>query len=79
MSLQIFSKEGFRPMPQNNVYALMALASFGASLLVARLTVRIQKGELPGGALWVLYLRTLLGFLFAAAIVFGYRSFLPAN
>jgi hypothetical protein len=61
------------------MYALMALASFGATLLTARLAVRIQKGELPGGALWLLYLRTLLGFLFAAAIVFGYRSFLPAN
>jgi hypothetical protein len=69
--------EVFRLIPQNNVYALMALASFGASLLTARLTVRILKGEMPGGALWVLYLRMLLGFLFAAAIVFGYKSFLP--
>jgi hypothetical protein len=64
-------------MPQNNLYALMGLASFGAALLIARLVVRIQKGDLPGCALWVAYLRTLLGFLFAAAIVFGYRSFLP--
>ena len=61
-------------MPQSNIYALMALASFGLSLFVARLVVRIQKGELPGGDLWVLYLRMLLGFVFAAAIVFGYRS-----
>lgn len=64
-------------MPQSNVYALMGLASFGAALLIARLVVKVQKGELPGGDLWVLYLRMLLGFLFAAAIVFGYRSFLP--
>ncbi|MDR1378747.1 MAG: flagellar biosynthesis protein FliR [Synergistaceae bacterium] len=63
-------------MPESNVYALMGLASFGMALLVARLTVRIQRGELPGGPLWVFYLRTFLGFLFAAAIVFGYRSFL---
>jgi hypothetical protein len=66
-----------RLIPQNNVYALMALASFGATLLIARLVVRIQKGELPGGSLWVLYLRMLLGFLLAAAIVFAYRALLP--
>ena len=64
-------------MPQSNVYALLALGSFGATLLVARVVVRIQRGELPGGDLWVLYLRTLLGFLFAAAIVFAYRALLP--
>ena len=65
-------------MPQSNIYALMGLASFGAALLIARLTVRIQKGELPGGGVWVFYLRMLLGFLLAAAAVFGYRSFLPS-
>ena len=62
-------------MPQSNVYALLGLLSFGLALLVARLVVRIQRGEFPGGDLWVLYLRMLLGFLFAAAIVYGYRSF----
>jgi hypothetical protein len=65
-------------MPQSNIYALIALASFGATLLVSRVVVRIQRGELPGGDLWVLYLRTLVGFLFAAAIIYGYRAlFLP--
>ena len=62
-------------MPQSNVYALLGLLSFGLALLVARLVVKIQRGEYPGGDLWVLYLRMLLGFLFAAAIVYGYRSF----
>ena len=64
-------------MPQSNIYALLALGSFGAALLIARLVVRIRKGELPGGDLWVLYLRALLGFLLAAAFVFGYKSLLP--
>ncbi|MDR2180462.1 MAG: flagellar biosynthesis protein FliR [Synergistaceae bacterium] len=65
-------------MPQSNVYALIALASFAATLLVSRVVVRIQKGEMPGGDLWVLYLRTLVGFLFAAAIIYGYRAlFIP--
>jgi hypothetical protein len=63
-------------LPQSNIYALMGLGSFIASLLVARLTIRIQKGELPGGPLWIAYLRALLGFLLAAAAVFGYRAFL---
>ena len=62
-------------MPQSNIYALTGLASFAIALLVARLVVRIQKGELPGGTLWVMYLRTLLGFLLAAAIIFGLRAF----
>ena len=64
-------------MPRSNVYTLLGLVSFALSLLVARLVVKIQRGELPGGDLWVLYLRMLLGFLFAAAIVYGYRSFFP--
>ena len=62
-------------MPQSNVYALLGLLSFGLALLVARLVVKVQRGEYPGGDLWVLYLRMLLGFLFAAAIGYGYRSF----
>lgn len=62
-------------MPQGNVYALLGLFSFGLALLVARLVVKVQRGEFPGGDLWVLYLRMMLGFLFAAAIVYGYRSF----
>ena len=61
-------------MPQGNVYALLGLFSFGLALLVARLVVKIQRGEFPGEDLWVLYLSMLLSFLFAAAIVYGYRS-----
>jgi hypothetical protein len=66
-------------MPQNNVFALIALASFAATLLISRVVVRIQKGELPGGDLWVLYLRMLVGFLFAASIIYGYRALFPPN
>lgn len=62
-------------MPIVNVQALIALALFFASLFVARIVVRIQNGSLPGSALWVLYLRMLLGFLFAGAIILGLYSF----
>lgn len=63
-------------MPQNNVEALLGIASFCAAVLVAKLVIKIQKGDLPGGDLWVLYLRILLGFLLAGAVVSVYRSFL---
>ena len=62
-------------MPQSNIYALIALASFGGALLISRLWARINRGELPGGDLWAFYLRMLVGFLLTAAVVFGYRSF----
>ncbi len=62
-------------MPIVNVQALIALVLFLASLFVARIVVRIQNGSLPGSALWLLYLRMLLGFLFAGAIILGLYSF----
>jgi len=64
-------------MPLRNIQAFIALGSMIGALFVARIVVKIQKGEMPGGDIWVLYLRMLLGFLFAAAITFGFRSFLP--
>ncbi|OPZ40237.1 MAG: hypothetical protein BWY99_00930 [Synergistetes bacterium ADurb.BinA166] len=62
-------------MPVVNIQALLALALFILSLLVARIVVRIQSGLLPGGAIWVLYLRFLLGFLFAGSIILAFYSF----
>jgi len=50
-------------MPIVNVQALIALGMFLASLFIARIVVRIRNGSLPGGEMWVLYLRMLLGFL----------------
>ena len=61
-------------MPQSNLNALIALASLVAALLTAKLWVRVSRGELPGGGLWAFYLRMLVGFLLAAAVVFGYRA-----
>ena len=61
-------------MPQGNIYALIALASFGGAVLTAKLWVRITQGNLPGSDLWAFYLRMLLGFLLAGAVVFGYRA-----
>lgn len=62
-------------MPGVNVQALVALACFLASLVIARAVNNINKGKWPGGQAWVLYLRILLGFTFAAAITFAFYSF----
>ena len=64
-------------MSLRNIQAFIALGSLLGALFVARVVVKIYKGEMPGGEFLVLYLRMLLGFLFAAAITFGFYSFLP--
>ena len=63
-------------MQQSNIYALTALASLGAALLVSKLWVRINRGDMPGAGFLGFYLRVLLGFLLAASVIFGYRAFL---
>jgi VIT1/CCC1 family predicted Fe2+/Mn2+ transporter len=62
-------------VPAPNIQALIALALFLISLLIARAVVNINSGRWPGGAPWVLYLRMLLGFLLAAAITFAFYAF----
>ena len=63
-------------MSQSNIYALTALASLGAALLVSKLWVRINREDVPGAGFWGFYLRMLLGFLLAASVFFGYRALL---
>ncbi|MDR1741191.1 MAG: flagellar biosynthesis protein FliR [Synergistaceae bacterium] len=69
----------FASLPERNVQALTALASFAGAIFVSRVVVRIQRlgDEVPSGDFAILCLRILLGFLLTAAVVFGYRSFLP--
>ncbi|HAK40723.1 MAG TPA: flagellar biosynthesis protein FliR [Synergistaceae bacterium] len=62
-------------MSSVNVQALVALFLFILCLVLSRMIVNISSGKWPGGALWVTYLRVLLGFLFAAAITLGMYSF----
>ena len=64
-----------KSIPPVNLQALVALALFGATLLVARMVVNIQSGKWPGGPIFVLYLRVLLGFLFAGSIGLGFYCF----
>ena len=62
-------------MEQNNIYALLSLASLIGAFLVSKLWVRVSRGDLPGSDFWSFYLRMLLGFLLAATVFFGYRTF----
>ena len=62
-------------MPVANVQALLALGLFFLCLLISRMVVNISSGKWPGGTIWVVYLRVLLGFVFAAAITFGLYAF----
>ncbi len=62
-------------MSSVNVQVLVALFLFVLCLVLSRMIVNISSGKWPGGALWVTYLRVLLGFLFAAAITLGMYSF----
>lgn len=66
-------------IPPVNLQAMVALALFGTSLFVARIVVNIQSGKWPGGPMFVLYLRFLLGFLFAGSIGLGFYCFAGIN
>lgn len=65
----------FSDIPNVNKQALVAVALFGLSLLLARMVVNIQSGRWPGSPMFVFYLRVLLGFVFAASIGLGLYSF----
>ncbi|EHL65226.1 hypothetical protein [Cloacibacillus evryensis] len=67
--------ELFKNVPSVNIQAFVALGLFGVSLLLARMVVNIQSGKWPGSATWVLYLRMVLGFTFAASIGLGIYCF----
>ena len=64
-----------KDVPSVNLQAFVALALFGVSLFLARMVVNIRSGKWPGGAVWVTYLRMVLGFTFAASIALGIYSF----
>jgi len=62
-------------MEQNNIYALIALASLIGAILISKLWIRVSRGDLPGSEFGGVYLRMLVGFLLAATVLFGYRAF----
>ncbi|MDR1965883.1 MAG: flagellar biosynthesis protein FliR [Synergistaceae bacterium] len=58
-----------------NLQAIIALFSFVAAIGVSRMVVNVYADKWKAPAMMVLYLRVLLGFLLAGAIVLGYYSF----
>jgi hypothetical protein len=62
-------------IPVVNLQALIALGFFFAALFVARTVANIYRGKWPGASWVVFYLRMLLGFLLAGAVLLGYCSF----
>jgi len=65
----------FGSIPDVNVQALLALALFMISLMIARIINNITSKKWPGSALWVFYLRVLLGFTLAASAIMGFYAF----
>lgn len=65
----------FGSIPDVNVQALLALALFMVSLMIARIINNITSNKWPGGTLWVFYLRVLLGFTLAASAIMGFYAF----
>jgi hypothetical protein len=62
-------------IPIVNVQALIALAFFAAAVATARAVTNIYSGKWPGSP-WVLfYLRAMLGFFLAGALVLAYYAF----
>ncbi len=62
-------------MPMVNIQALIGLGLFIGCLFLARIISNVRKGKWPGGELWILYLRILLGFMLAASITLGFYAF----
>jgi hypothetical protein len=58
-----------------NLQALIALGFFITAIGVSRTVVNIYSNKLKAPGAMTLYLRVLLGFLLAGAIVLGYYAF----
>ena len=63
-------------IPRVNIQAFAAAGLFLLSLFISRIVVNIGAGRFPGGSMFVFYLRMLLGFVFAGAVVLGIYSFM---
>lgn len=62
-------------IPTVNAQAIAAVIFFAAAAATARAIVNIYSGRWPSHPAMLFYLRVLLGFLLAGAIVLGYYSF----
>jgi hypothetical protein len=58
-----------------NLQAIVAIVFFVAAVGISRIVVNIYSGRWKAHKAITFYLRVLLGFLLAGAIVLGYYSF----
>ena len=58
-----------------NIQAIAAIVFFIAAAMVSRAIVNIYSGRWKAHPAMLFYLRVLLGFLLAGAVVLGYYSF----
>jgi len=58
-----------------NIQAITAVVFFAAAIAVSRMIVNIYSGRWKAHSAMLLYMRVLLGFLLAGAVVLGYYSF----
>ncbi|MDR3076387.1 MAG: flagellar biosynthesis protein FliR [Synergistaceae bacterium] len=62
-------------IPAVNLQAIAAMVFFALALAAARATVNIYSGKWKAHPAILFYVRVLLGFFLAGAIVLGYYSF----
>jgi len=58
-----------------NLQAILGIVFFAAAAFVARMVTNIYSNKWKAPGIMVVYLRVLLGFLLAGAIVLGYYAF----
>ena len=58
-----------------NLQAIAAMVFFVSAIAVSRAIVNIYSGRWKAHSAMLFYLRVLLGFLLAGAVVLGYYSF----
>lgn len=62
-------------IPAVNLQALLAIAFFIGAVFIARMVANIYSGKWPGGLGVVAYMRMLVGFLLAGAVILGFYAF----
>jgi hypothetical protein len=62
-------------IPAVNIQAIAAIVFFAAAIVVSRVIVNIYTGRWKAHPAMLFYMRILLGFLLAGAVVLGYYSF----
>ncbi|MGI6443273.1 MAG: flagellar biosynthesis protein FliR [Synergistaceae bacterium] len=69
----------FKNVPLVNIQALVALLLFFLSLFIANIVMKIQTGKWSSTPIFLIYLRLVLGFIFAASVGLAFYSFAGIN